>query len=127
MAQPLDAVTAIHNAFRKDMAGIDAAALAAARGESGLEPAIGRYRFCNEILVWHALGEELEVFPALEAVAPAVAEAYERDPPRTSTPPTLPWTPPSLPATPWPRPAPRQPVSFHLDIHSAKEDAHLYG
>jgi hypothetical protein len=78
MAQPLDAVTAIHNAFRKDMAGIDAAALAAARGESGLEPAIGRSRFWNEILVWHALGEELEVFPALEAVAPAVAEAYER-------------------------------------------------
>ena len=36
MTGPIDAVTAIHNAFRQDMAGIDAAALAAARGTPGL-------------------------------------------------------------------------------------------
>jgi hypothetical protein len=38
-----------------------------------------RYIFFNEILVWHANGEEESVFPALEKVAPLVAEAYERD------------------------------------------------
>ena len=79
MAQPLDAVTAIHNAFRRDMDGIDAAALQTARGIPGLAPRIERFRFFNEVLVWHARGEELGVFPALEAVAPSVAEAYERD------------------------------------------------
>ena len=29
--------------------------------------------------MWHAHGEELAIFPALEAVAPSVAEAYEKD------------------------------------------------
>ena len=79
MAQPLDAVMAFHNAFRRDMAGIDAAALDSARGKPGLEPAIERFRFFNEVLVWHANGEELAIFPALEVVAPSVAWACERD------------------------------------------------
>jgi hypothetical protein len=79
MAGPLDAITAIHNAFRKDMEGIDAAALGIARGEPGLEPELERFRFCNEVLVTHAHGEEIAVFPVLETVAPLVAEAYEKD------------------------------------------------
>ena len=69
MAEPLDAILAFHNAFRRDMAAIDAAALGSARGEPGLTPALERFRFFNEILVWHALGEEASFFPALEAVA----------------------------------------------------------
>ena len=76
---PIDAVVAIHNAFRRDMAEIDAAALGAARGKPGLEATVERFRFFNEVLEWHAHGEELAVFPALEAVAPLVAEAYEKD------------------------------------------------
>ena len=76
---PIDAVVAIHNAFRADMAAIDAAALAAARGTPGLEATVERFRFFNEVLEWHAHGEELAVFPALEEVAPLVAEAYEMD------------------------------------------------
>lgn len=79
MAEPLDAVKAIHNAFRRDLAGIDAAALGLARGKSEFAPAVERFRFFNEALVWHAHGEELAIFPALEAVVPSVAEAYERD------------------------------------------------
>jgi hypothetical protein len=79
MAVPLDAIRAIHNAFRKDMAAIDSAAYAAARGSDGLGPVLQRYDFFNEVLVWHASGEEEAVFPALESVAPLVAEAYERD------------------------------------------------
>src|SRR5207302_3962805 len=77
MAGPIDAVRAIHNAFRQDITLIDAAALDAARGKPGLEDTVERFRFFNEVLEWHAHGEELAMFPALEAVAPSVAEAYE--------------------------------------------------
>ena len=79
MTGPIDAVRAIHNAFRRDMAIIDAAALDAARGKPGLEQTVDRFRFFNEVLEWHAHGEELSMFPALESVAPSVAEAYEKD------------------------------------------------
>lgn len=79
MAVPLDAIRAIHNAFRKDMTAIDAAAHIAARGRGSLDLVVKRYTFFNEVLVWHASGEEESVFPALENVAPLVAEAYERD------------------------------------------------
>lgn len=125
MTQPLDAVMAFHNAFRNDMKGIDQAALGAARGQQGLEQQLNRYRFFNEMLVWHAHGEELGVFPEVDRVAPLVAEAYLRDhhgldeayaamntaveagdlleTARTSA-----------------------AFKFHLDIHLAKEDAHLY-
>ena len=79
MAGPIDAILAFHNAFRRDIATIDAAALVWARGEKEPGPGLERFRFFNEALVWHATGEERAIFPALEKVAPAVAEAYEKD------------------------------------------------
>jgi hemerythrin-like domain-containing protein len=125
MAVPLDAIRAIHNAFRKDIAEMDAAANAAAQGRGSPDLVKKRYTFFNEILVWHAIGEEESVFPALENVAPLVAEAYERDHrgldslfesldkavhasdnlaiARTTC-----------------------AFAFHLTIHLNKEDAHLY-
>ena len=125
MAEPLDAIRAIHNAFRNDMQRIDAAALDSARGKQGLAATIERFRFFNEVLVWHAHGEELAIFPALETVAPLVAEAYlkdhhgldaafdtlsksyaARDPLQTAR------------AT--------AAFRFHLNIHLDKEDTHLY-
>ena len=36
MAEPIDAIQAIHNAFRNDLERIDAAALDSARGKEGL-------------------------------------------------------------------------------------------
>jgi hypothetical protein len=125
MAEPLDAIKAIHNAFRRDMAGIDAAALGAARGNPGFAAALERFRFFNEVLVWHARGEELGVFPALEAVAPSVAEAYERDHRALDAAfealSTAVYVHDSLETA---RAAAA--FRFHLDIHLAKEDAHLY-
>jgi hypothetical protein len=79
MTVPTDAILAIHNAFRKDIAGIDAAALAMARGEAGLEAQLERFNFFNFVLDVHAKGEELAVFPAIESVAPDVAAPYIRD------------------------------------------------
>ncbi len=125
MAGPMDAVLAIHNAFRRDMHDIDAAALDSARGKPGLAATVERFRFFNEVLVWHAHGEELAIFPALETVAPLVAEAYV-------------WDHRGLDAA---FDAMNEAVGahdalrtaraaaafrFHLDIHLDKEDAHVY-
>jgi hypothetical protein len=51
MTTPLDAITAIHNAFRRDIADIDTAALAYARGEQQAAATIERFRFLSEVLV----------------------------------------------------------------------------
>jgi hemerythrin-like domain-containing protein len=125
MAGPLDAVTAIHNAFRRDMDDIDAAALDWARGKSGLAATVERFRFFNEVLVWHAHGEELAIFPALEGVAPSVAEAYERDHRGLDA------AFVSLSDAVSARDALQTArataaFKFHLDLHLDKEDAHLY-
>src|SRR5208283_4677911 len=79
MTFPLDGIRAIHNAFRKDLAAMDAAANAAVRQGGSLDMVLNRYQFFNEVLVWHASGEEDAVFPTVEKAAPLVAEAYERD------------------------------------------------
>lgn len=124
MTGPLDAIMAFHNAFRRDMAAIDAAALAMARGnEEGAT--LDRFRFFNEMLVWHAKGEEVAIFPELEKVAPSVAEAYVKDhqgldaaydalSKAVSAGDTL----QTARAT--------AAFKFHLDLHLAKEDSHLY-
>ncbi len=125
MTTPLDAVTAFHNAFRRDIANIDRAALETARGGTELEATVERFRFLNEVLVIHASGEELAMFPALEQVAPSVAEAYLRDhrgldaafatlDKAFSAGDTL----ETARAT--------AAFKFHLDIHLDKEDEHLY-
>jgi hypothetical protein len=121
----MDAILAFHNAFRRDMDAIDAAALGAARGRPGLAPALERFRFFNEVLVWHAHGEELAIFPAAEVVAPSVAEAYERDHRGLDA------AFDALNAAVSARDAletarATAAFKFHLDIHLAKEDAHLY-
>ncbi len=125
MADPIDAVVAIHNAFRAGIASIDAAALAAARGNPGLAAKVERFRFFNEVLAWHAHGEELAVFPALEKVAPLVAEAYEKDHRGLdrafdvlSNAASIGDALETARAT--------AAFKFHLDLHLAKEDAHLY-
>jgi hypothetical protein len=125
MTEPLDAIMAFHNAFRRDMAGIDAAALDSARGKPGLMPAIERFRFFNEVLVWHAHGEELAIFPALEAVVPSVAEAYLRDHHGLDAAfETLSAAVSAQDALETARATAA--FKFHLDIHLGKEDAHLY-
>ena len=125
MTEPVDAIRAFHNAFRNDMERIDSAALDSAKGKGGVADTLERFRFFNEILVWHARGEELAFFPAVENVAPLVAEAYvidhrgldsaydelsksysAHDPLKTAR------------AT--------AAFLFHLDIHLNKEDTHLY-
>lgn len=125
MAEPLDAIMAIHNAFRHDMSIVDTAALQTARGEPGLAPTLERYRFLNEVLVWHAHGEEIAIFPALEAVAPLVAEAYLMDHHGLDAAfDALDKAYNAGDVLETARAA--SAFKFHLDMHLKKEDAHLY-
>lgn len=125
MAILSEAVRALHNAFRRDIEVIDAAALESARGGSDLEATVERFRFLNEVLGWHAAGEDAFISPLLEAVAPEVYVTYERD----------------HRALDQAFEAIRHAVSvrdpletaratkafrFHLDLHLDKEDAHMY-
>jgi hypothetical protein len=125
MTVPLDGVVAIHNAFRRDIAGIDAAALASARGVRHDPEAIERFRLFNEVLVWHAGGEELAVFPVLESVAPSVAEAYLKD--HRALDAAFAALEHAYSAGDVLETARASAVfKFHLDLHLAKEDTHLY-
>lgn len=125
MAGPIDAVRAIHNAFREDMRLIDTAALEAAQGRPGLEATVERFRFFNEVLEWHAHGEELAIFPALESVAPSVAEAYEKDHRALDT---AFETLSNAVSVRHPLETARATKAFRyfLDVHLDKEDTHLY-
>jgi hypothetical protein len=125
MTGPIDAITAFHNAFRRDMELIDSAALATAQGKPGHAPAIERFRFFNEVLVWHAHGEELAIFPALEGIAPLVAEAYERD--HRGLDAAFDALNAAVSAhDPLLTARASAAFKFHLDIHLDKEDAHVY-
>jgi hypothetical protein len=125
MAVPLDGIRAIHNAFRKDLAAIDASANEAARGHDGSGLVLKRYAFFNEILAWHATGEEEFVFPALEGVAPLVAEAYARD--HRGLDALSAWLQKTATGSdPLATARATAAFKFHLDIHLNKEEAHLY-
>ena len=125
MAGPIDAVTAIHNAFRRDAADIDAAALKVARGKPEFKATVERYRLFNEVLVWHAHGEELAIFPALEEVAPLVAWSYERD--HRALDAAYESLDAAVVADDDLETARAAAVfRFHLDVHLDKEDAHVY-
>jgi hypothetical protein len=125
MAGPIDAVVAIHNAFRQDMSLIDAAALDSARGKPGLEATVERFRFFNEVLEWHAHGEELAIFPALEAVAPSVAAAYEKDH-RALDAAFLALNNAVSARDALETARATAAFKYFLDVHLAKEDTHLY-
>ncbi len=125
MTHPLDAIMAIHNAFRRDMEMIDTATFETARGRTGQEPTIQRFQFFNEILVWHAKGEEEFIYPPLETVAPLVAEAYVMDHHGLDA------AYEALNAAvsahdPLQTARAGAAFKFHLDLHLKKEDTHLY-
>ena len=79
MVTPLDVMPSFHQALRNDMQVIDDLAYSAAAGDGNLTPVVERLRFFSEILMWHAAGEDELVFPAMDRVAPLVAQAYLHD------------------------------------------------
>jgi hypothetical protein len=125
MAGPIDAIVAIHNAFRADIAAIDSAALDAARGKPGIELTVERFWFFHEVLAWHAHGEERGIFPVLEAIAPLVAEAYEQD--HRGLDRAFDALSNAVSARDALETARATAAfKFHLDLHLAKEETHMY-
>jgi hypothetical protein len=125
MTGPIDAVVAIHNAFRNDMDRIDAAALEAARGKPGLEATIERFRFFNEVLEWHAEGEDAVISPLLESIAPDVYATYEQDHRALDAAFAALNNAVSL-RDPLETARATKAFKFHLDLHLDKEDTHMY-
>ena len=125
MAGPIDAVLAIHNAFRHDMELIDTAALEAARGKPGFEATVERFRFFNEVLEWHAHGEDAVIFPLLESVAPSVYETYEQDHRALDVAFDV-LTQAVSARDPLETARATKAFRFHLDLHLDKEDTHMY-
>jgi len=79
MVTPLDVIPPFHRAFRNDMRMIDEAAYKAAAEDGNLAPVVERLRFFSEVLKWHADGEDRLVFPAMDKVAPLVAQGFLHD------------------------------------------------
>jgi hypothetical protein len=122
---PVDLIIVAHNAFRRDLAAIDAAVLRAVEQDDEVSGPIGRLEFFTTMLSWHAQGEDVGIFPALERVAPDVSASYEldhrgldlasegldraieADDPVAMTRATAAF-------------------KFHLDMHLHKEEVHLY-
>jgi hypothetical protein len=125
MSSPLDAVTVFHNAFRADIARIDGAALAAAQGAPGLDAALERFTFMEQVLDWHAEGEEETVFTTLEGVAPRLAWTYDRDH-RALDAGFAEFTRCMSLRDPVQTARATAAFAFHLDLHLDKEDAQVY-
>ncbi len=76
MSGSLEIVFSLHKAFRRDAFQIDSTAFKIARDGGDLTLVLDRLRLMGEILDYHAKGEEAAVFPAVDNVAPLVAQSY---------------------------------------------------
>jgi len=122
---PIDIVRSIHNAFRRDIRQIDASVYRVAREGGDLTPIFERLHVMNEVLDYHARGEEAAVFPAVDNLTPLVSKAYLMDHRE------LDYMVNGLEAMrkmPDPLDTARATAAMnaHLRIHLNKEDAHLY-
>lgn len=127
MSSPIDVVLCFHNAFRKDVAQIDTTILKIAQNGGNPSPLLNRLHAMDEILDYHAKGEEAAVFPAVDNIAPLVARSYlmdhrELDKMVENLETML------LQKSPDPLLVSRATavLNSHLRIHLDKEDAHLY-
>ena len=125
LSGPIDIVRAFHNAFRRDVSQIDASAFKLARNGGDLSPVFDRLRIVDEILDYHAQGEEAAVFPAVDKLTPLVARAYFLDHRELDTMlnvlETMRKTPDALITA-----RATAVLESHLKIHLDKEDVHLY-
>jgi hypothetical protein len=125
LSGPIDIVRSIHNAFRRDIFQIDNSVSEIARNGGDFTPVLDRLHITNEVLDYHARGEEAAVFPAVDNVAPLVAKAYLMDHRELDTMviglEAMRKMPDSLSVA-----RATAVMASHLRIHLDKEDAHLY-
>ena len=91
----------------------------------GLTFVLNRLHIMDEVLSYHAKGEEAAVFPAVDNVAPLVAKVYIMDHRELDS---MVSGLEAMHKTPDPLTTARATavISSHLRIHLDKEDAHLY-
>ena len=122
MVPPLDAVTVVHNAFRRDLTEIDQAVYKVARHGGDLSPLIDRLLYFSDILDRHEKGEERAVFPEVDRVAPLLAPLFVDDHREMSEGlGNVTGAPDELAAT-----RASAILHAHVRIHLAKEDTYLY-
>lgn len=122
---PIDVVRPFHDALRRDSREIDAAAYHVARSGGDLTPILNRLHVMNEVLDYHARGEEAAVFPAVNNLTPLVAKVYLIDHRELDA---MTAGLEAMRKQPDPLDTARATAALnaHLRIHLDKEDAHLY-
>lgn len=125
LSGPIDIICSFHNAFRRDIFQIDDTVFRIARDGGNLTSVLDRLHIMNEILDYHASGEEAAVFPAMDKVAPDVARAYLMDHRELDA---MVDGLEAIRKNPDPLTTARATavLGSHLRIHLDKEDAHLY-
>ena len=118
-------VRCFHNAFRGDIFQIDDSVFKIARNGGDLSPILDRLHVMDEVLDYHARGEEAAVFPAVDNVAPLVAKAYLMDHRELDA---MVSGLEAMRKAPDPLATARATavLNSHLRIHLDKEDTHLY-
>ena len=79
MSRPIDIIRCFHTAFRRDMSQIDNIVNRTAREGGNLALVLDRLHTMNELLDYHAMGEEAAVFPAMDKLVPQLATPYLLD------------------------------------------------
>jgi iron-sulfur cluster repair protein YtfE (RIC family) len=125
LSGPLDIVLSIHNAFRRDIFQIDDSVVKIARGGGDMTAVLDRLHIMDEVLDYHARGEEAAVFPAVDNLAPLVSKAYLMDHHELDV---MVSGLEAMRKTPDPLTTARATAVLrsHLRIHLDKEDTHLY-
>lgn len=125
MSRPIDVIRCFHNAFRRDISQIDDIVNTTAHDDGNFTSILDRLHLMNELLDYHARGEEAAVFPAMDKVAPQVATAYLMDHRELDR---MVDDLETLRQKPDPLTTTRGTAVLHsfLRIHLNKEDAHLY-
>lgn len=125
MSGLIDIVRSVHNAFRRDINQIDTLVFNIARDGGDLTPIFDRLHIMNEILDYHAKGEESAVFPVVDKLAPLVARTYLMDHRELDT---MAAGFEAMRKLQDPLIAARATAVLHshLRIHLGKEDVHLY-
>jgi hemerythrin-like domain-containing protein len=125
LSGPIDIIRSFHNAFRRDLFQIDATAFNLAKNGESMNNIFDRLSTVSEILDYHAQGEEVAVFPALENLTPHVSQAYFLDHRELDN---MVNNLKTIRERPDPLTTARATavLESHLRIHLNKEDVHLY-
>jgi iron-sulfur cluster repair protein YtfE (RIC family) len=79
LSRPIDVIRCFHTAFRRDIFQIDDIVNRTALEGGDFTPVLDKLHTMNELLDYHARGEEAAVFPAMDKLVPQLATPYLMD------------------------------------------------